>query len=245
MKKPLSLIVLLPAALVLTACAAAAQSATDPTALAVGSAGAGTPNPAGQTLPLSTQLLVGIFKLEATDQAVTPEQARTLLPLWQAAQALSSATDAAPQELEAVVTQIQDSLTADQQAAITAMNLTANDLRALFEAYGLAPTFPQDGTPRPQRTPDPNATPGAGGFGPGFGGDGGAFVGGGAPPEGFAGGPPGGFGGQGGAQGELSTDQLATLEARRAAGGGRANAGVNTGLVAELIKLLEARAGAQ
>lgn len=244
MKKPLSLIVLLLAALALAACAAAAQSTSDPTALAVGSAGAGTPNPAGQTLPLSTQLLVGTFKLEDSGQAVTPEQARALLPLWQAVQALSNATDAAPQEMEAVVAQIQDSMTADQLDAITAMNLTPNDQRALFEVYGLAPAFPQDGTPRPQRTPNPNATPGAGGFGPGFGGDGGAFVGG-APPDGFPGGPPGGFAGQGGAQGELSTEQLATLEARRAAGGGRLNAGVSTGLVAELIKLLEARAGSQ
>ena len=37
-------------------------------------------------LPASTQLALGILRLEGAPQAVTPAQAKTLLPLWQAFQ---------------------------------------------------------------------------------------------------------------------------------------------------------------
>ena len=35
-------------------------------------------------LPVSSQLALGIFQLEETEDAVTSEQASALLPLWQA-----------------------------------------------------------------------------------------------------------------------------------------------------------------
>ena len=63
----------------------------------------------GNTAPLSTatQLLVGTFKLEGTDLAVTADQAKQLLPLWQTLQALSTSNTAATEEINAVVDQIR------------------------------------------------------------------------------------------------------------------------------------------
>jgi len=40
-------------------------------------------------LPVEYQLLLGTFKLEGTAQAVTADQAKLLLPLWQQIQKLS------------------------------------------------------------------------------------------------------------------------------------------------------------
>jgi hypothetical protein len=69
--------------LTLTACSAAQNTGTAQTA---------GNDPATRTLPPTTQFVLGIFKLEGTDQAVTAEQAKDLLPLWQVYSSLSQAT---------------------------------------------------------------------------------------------------------------------------------------------------------
>lgn len=85
-------------------------------------------------LPASSQLALGIFHLQGTENAVTPEQARTLLPLWQAIQAGSLQSDA---ETNAVLKQIEGGMTAEQLAAIAAMQLTREDLEAWMQEQGL------------------------------------------------------------------------------------------------------------
>jgi hypothetical protein len=59
---------------------------------------------------------------------VTAEQAAELLPLWQTLQVLSESDTAADQEMEALTTQVQETMTAEQRQAITAMNLTREDM---------------------------------------------------------------------------------------------------------------------
>lgn len=95
--------------------------------------------PANQarTLPLATQLIIGTFKLDGTPQAVTAEQAKELLPLWQVYKDLLASDTAAQEEKDALVDQIQETMTADQTQAITAMNLTQRDVFTLMQEKGL------------------------------------------------------------------------------------------------------------
>ncbi len=149
-------------------------------------------------LPLASSLAVGTIKLDKTSDAITADEAKQLIPLWQGLQSLMSSDTAAQAEFEGVISQIQSSMTPQQVNAIKAMDLKGSDEASVFGQGGLG-----FGGPNAEGTPRANATPGAnggrGGFRRGFagGGDGGgfAFRGGG----GFAGGPggPGGFNGGG------------------------------------------------
>jgi hypothetical protein len=84
-------------------------------------------------LAASSQLVLGTFKLEETANAVTPEQAKTLLPLWQALQGGVTAQA----EIDAVLKQIEGTMTQEQLAAIDAMQLTQEDLRTWMEEQGM------------------------------------------------------------------------------------------------------------
>jgi hypothetical protein len=90
------------------------------------------------SLSLEGQLLVGTLKLEDTDLAVTSAKAAELLPLWEALASLSDSSIASSLEVNAVVTQIQSTMGADQIAAITAMRLTQTDLAAAAAQTNLA-----------------------------------------------------------------------------------------------------------
>lgn len=143
----------------------------------VGCGGSATPTPASLVeayvsrnlptdyegaLPAATQLVLGIFLLEGTPNAVTPEQAQTLLPLWKSLQ--SGAVQGAA-EVNAVLSQIERTMTADQLQAIAAMRLTQEDLstwaRERGMGWGPGPGGPV-GTPGVER---PGWTPGPGGPG--------------------------------------------------------------------------------
>ena len=95
---------------------------------------------AASTLSLEGQLLVGAFKLENTTLAISAEQANTLLPLWETLQSLASSNTAASQEVDAVVSQIESSLSSQQASSITAMKLTQQDLAATAIDTGSAST---------------------------------------------------------------------------------------------------------
>jgi hypothetical protein len=58
------------------------------------------------------QLAVGTLKLEGTAQAVTTEQAKTLLPLWQQVQTLLADTNTTSDQLQAAYQKVKDSMTA-------------------------------------------------------------------------------------------------------------------------------------
>ncbi len=100
----------------------------------------GAPGSAGLSedinVSASTRLSLGTLMLEGTAGAVTPAQAQELLPLWQMLRALEESGTSAPGETEAVVGQIQATMTAEQLAAIEAM--TEEDMRSLMQGSGTA-----------------------------------------------------------------------------------------------------------
>jgi hypothetical protein len=187
----------------LTACGSAASGGiqTDPSAAA---------------LPAQAELIIGIFKLEGTAQAVTPQQAAGLLPLWQVYKDLSSSDTAAQQEIQALLSQIHDTMTPEQLQAIADMKLTQQDIFATMQAQGITPGGSQQRSAGSQ-------------------GDSGSFT----PPQG---GIPGAFpdGAGPGAGQSLNPEQIATAQAARAQAGGTSR--VPSVLIEALIRLLQSRA---
>ena len=115
-------------------------------------------------LPVNIQLALGTMRLEGTGNAVTPEQARALLPLWQAIQGGTLKGD---EEMNAVLGQIEGKMTSEQSAVIAAMQLTQDDIRAWAKSQGLTTgTSPEGrGASGDQSLPDgaPAGPRGAGG----------------------------------------------------------------------------------
>lgn len=159
-------------------------------------------------LSAQARLALGTLKLETTGPAVDETQAKALLPLWQALQALGDSDTTADAELQAVVHQIEKGMTADQISAINGMDLSSDTIAQMQESGELG----FGGPGMESGTRGDNGATTAGGSG-----SAGGFVGGGGP-GGLAGGPPpgGDFGGPGGfgpGGGNISEDQLATRQA--------------------------------
>jgi uncharacterized lipoprotein YehR (DUF1307 family) len=184
-------------------------------------------------LSLASKLIIGSFKLEKTDNAITAKQAADLLPLWQVYQQLSTSDTAAQEEITALAEQIQETMTADQMKAIDEMNLTSQDIFATMQEQGVTG---QNGATSAQNG---SGNGGNGEFRMPAGGDIVIIQGGSGAPVGGPGGGPGG-GGSG-----LSPDQIATAQARRTANGGsslRLNS-TPAPLIEALVKLLQEKAG--
>ncbi len=201
---------------------------------------AGTANPDrlntnyDKALPVETQLVLGTLKLEGTPQAVDPAMAAQLIPLYTLLQQLTGSGSAAQAEIDAVLEQIQSTMTTDQIHAIAEMKLTQT---AMADYFGGAGRFSASGT----------RTPGAfsGGNFPGGGSEGGgppAGFEGGAPPAGFEGGPGGGAGASGNGGSGLNQNQIATLRAQRTGMPGFQESGTPLFLINQLIQLLEKKA---
>ncbi|MCB9133816.1 MAG: hypothetical protein H6636_00205 [Anaerolineales bacterium] len=186
---------------VLSAC----SSGTDTTSTET--TGTNNPTPAGDT-PTNMQLALGTFALEETDYAITAEQAAELLPLWKAAKALADNETLTAEEYQAIYTQIEDTLTAEQMNAIKTIDMSSDAMTALREKYGLSVgggNFdPANLSPEQQATREAfqqsrqnGGTTGGSGFSGGVPPDGGV-TGGGPGGGGFpGGGPGGGLGGDG------------------------------------------------
>lgn len=185
--------------------------------------------PTGQ-LPATTQLIIGTLRLDETENAVTAEQAAELLPLWQTLQVLSESDTAAQQETEALIVQIQETMTAEQMQSITGMSLTREDMMSLMQDQGVT----MGSGFQNSSSQSGNSSNGSGRvFGPGGGG----------PPDempmpGGGGMPAGGFGSSGQGQ-NLSEDEIATAQASR-----QANANfVPPMLIDAVIEYLQEKAG--
>lgn len=206
----------------LTACGSASNEA-DAASVAQNRAAAGE-------LPATTELIIGTLKLDETENAVTAEQAAELLPLWQTLQVLSESDTAAQQETEALITQIQETMTEAQTQAITELNLTREDMRSIMQEQG---STTGSGFQNSGSQSGISASGGGRVFGPG----------GGDPPDGIPGPgggdmPAGGFGPSGQGQ-NLSADQIATAQASR-----QANANfVPPVLINAVIEYLQEKAG--
>lgn len=202
--------------------------------LSVTACGSAQSNPAQAStdLPTETILVVGTLKLEGTQQAVSGEQAKELLVMWQVYQSLSSSGTAAQAEINGLVKQVQGTMTSEQIKTISAMNLTQQDVFAVMQE--------QEGSmgqPR-QSSSGSSSTQSNDGFAPPDGG-----MAGGAPPEGsMAGGAPpdGDILDMGGAGQSPNTDQSREAGANPGTGG---SANVPTALVEALIQVLEQKAG--
>jgi PBP1b-binding outer membrane lipoprotein LpoB len=231
--KKYRLFLFIPLLLILVGCSAiqvaapnTSNAATTGTQAAPQGAPGGAPNMANQ--PIESKLALGTLKLEGSAQAVTADQAKALLPLWKAVKSLSASQTASADEVAALYTQIQESMSADQIAAIKALSMTQEDTQALMTQYGIQ--MPQGVRPGQSTTRTANQQSGTTG-GPGAGGppDGGGFPAGG-PPDG------GGFPG-GGAPGANGPQTTPPAGQRRPAGGG-----MNALFVDPVITLLEKRA---
>ena len=86
---------------------------------------------------IQLQLSAGTFKLEGTELAVDAAQAADLIPLWQVLNSLNESDAAAPEEIDALVSQIQETMTTEQVNAIIAMQLTIEDMGVVMQEYGL------------------------------------------------------------------------------------------------------------
>lgn len=90
---------------------------------------------------IRSQLAYGTLKL--TD--VTPEQAKTLIPLWQAVVSLSGDETTAAEELTAVQDQITAAMTESQLQTIAEMQITNAGLNAFYAEYGIVLPTPVPG----------------------------------------------------------------------------------------------------
>ena len=185
-------------------------------------------------LPMESQLVLGTLELEGTEQAVDAATAAKLVPLYTLLEQMTSSGTSAKVEIDAVLEQIQATMTTDQLQAIAAMKLTTFDLM----------TYMGQSSPGSQtQTGTPGAVNSSGGDLPADpGGDGGA------PPAGFDSGPGDASGGAtggstGGAGSALSQGQIATLQAKGTGTPGFGGSGTPTSLINQLIQVLEKKTG--
>ncbi len=82
------------------------------------------------------QLNLGSLKLAETNTPITPEQAKSMLPFWQGLFNMTRSGNSAQAEVNALLGQIEASLTPDQLAAIREMKLISADIQSWAAASG-------------------------------------------------------------------------------------------------------------
>jgi hypothetical protein len=130
---------------------------------------------------LSSKLGAGLLMLEGTGQAVTAEQAANLLPLWQAYRNLSASSSSSQGEIQALYSQIQESLTSEQLAAIQQVELSQANLASLMQKFSVqsAPSGARSQASTTSSSTSNSASGGGAGAAP-------ADMGGGSPPADMA-----------------------------------------------------------
>ena len=165
------------------------------------------------------QLVVGTLILEDTDLAVDAELAETLVPYWKLYITLTESDTTAPEELDAIINEIQLLMTPDQVNYIAGLELIQEDMMTMIDELGIFEDLRADGS-----------------------GDGSGAT----RPEGLPEGtrPGGGQGGGRGVEG-MDPELVATMQAQREEDGGGSfrNNRFIIPLVDELISLLEEKAG--
>ncbi|MCX6080994.1 MAG: serine/threonine-protein kinase [Chloroflexi bacterium] len=134
---------------------AASSASLQPSPLATKSTPApnlGLINPGRNGFPLEIQLLVGIFKLEGTDLALTKEQATALLPIWNNFKTINrsllsspstpgstnlatpTVNTAAQAQKDALITKMLAAMTPEQLDAIASMKITQETAITILQA---------------------------------------------------------------------------------------------------------------
>lgn len=88
-------------------------------------------------LSVRNQLALGTLQLDGTANAITADQAKTLLTLWQALRGTTQSGAAAQAEVNALLGQIEGALTAQQLAAIKDLKLTQTAFQQWATANGI------------------------------------------------------------------------------------------------------------
>jgi hypothetical protein len=129
-KKLIIMIFVLVLAIFLTACGSksSATNVTSDTNVPDNSTG-------NVALPLQTQLIVGTFVLEKSDFAVTKDQAQELLPLWKVLKNLLGSDSSSSIEINALVDQIQDTMTEEQKAYLNDQGITMETYQSVLSEY--------------------------------------------------------------------------------------------------------------
>ena len=218
MKKIILTLTLLTLALILIACGGSASEAESASTTQLSSAGE-------DDLSVEMQLALGTVKLDEGENAIDAAQAAELLPLWKALLSFSGSEITAPEEIEAVISQIEATMTTPQIEAIAAMQLSRDDFASVYEMLGLEIAVGGgDITPEMQATMQAARESGEG------------------PPEGFGGGQGMGGGPGGGGGGETALDPAARETAIAERGGTRgAGVSINITLLDAIIEFLEAK----
>ncbi len=240
MKKAPLFTAFLALALLLTACGSAGGSNGSGNGGTASGNGSSFRSGVSRALTPDAKLALGTIKLEGTGEAVDAKTAAKLVPLWQLMVQLHSSTSSAPQEVTAVMDEIQATMTAQQVNTINGMSITQADLFTLFQQQAQAGS-----------SGGANGGSGSGGNA-GFGGrnrgGGGFFVAGGPGGGGFGGGGfgGGGFGGARTANGSTSSSSDPQVAAAQQAEAAQARENAISSLVEEqLIRLLETKLSSQ
>ncbi|MBI5933442.1 MAG: hypothetical protein HY867_07005 [Chloroflexi bacterium] len=83
------------------------------------------------------QLTLGSLKLAETNTPITPDQAKLMLPLWQALLNMTRTGNSAQAEVNALLAQIESAFTPEQLTAIRDMKLASADIQAWATANGV------------------------------------------------------------------------------------------------------------
>ncbi len=101
---------------------------------------------ADDALSPALQLVVGTLILEDTDLAVDAELAETLVPYWKLYITLTESDTTAPEELDAIINEIQLLMTPDQVNYIVGLELIQEDMMTMIDELGIFEDLRADGS---------------------------------------------------------------------------------------------------
>lgn len=221
--------------LTLVACSSSAQvsnGSDESQAVSNSPSANGTPAPVGQSqereLPPVLKMALATFKLEDTKYPIDAQQAQALLPLWKAYRSLSNSETTAGEEIQAVINQIEKTLTKEQTQTIEEMNISYQDMGTIAQSLGL--DIANRGAGFGNMDPEMQATIQA------------ALESGQMPQGGFGGGPGFGMGGGPGEDAGLSPEARQTAIANQSDRSSMRAGAINPLLLDALIELLQTRA---
>jgi hypothetical protein len=120
----------------------------------------------GDDLSQAAELALGTLKLDGTGQVPTSEQASQLLILWKAYESLGNSDSTAQAELDGLIDQIQENMTAEQTQAITDMQLDSQSQAEIIQSLGTQPVSESSQSASQSASsgqPDPGMAPGGDG----------------------------------------------------------------------------------
>jgi len=104
------------------------------TACGFSSTSAPTNAATGTDIAIGSQLAVGTLRLAGTEQDITADQAKELIILWKVYEDISQSSTAAQEEVDALIEQIQETMTSPQIQAISDMNITQRDVFTVIQS---------------------------------------------------------------------------------------------------------------